>query len=69
MTDNVGEYFIEMGAFKYGGLSPDPVTEAYEMADKFYEPGREMTVWVYYDRWKDYRFVELPYDGPLNKGE
>lgn len=66
MTDNVGEWFIEMGALEMGGLSPDPITEAYEMADKLYEPGREMRVWVYYDRWNDGEFLRLPY---RNKGE
>jgi len=47
-VENIGEWFIEMGALEFGGLSDDPITEAYEMADKLYEPGREITVWVYY---------------------
>lgn len=66
---NRGEFVIIMGALEYGGLSDDPVTECYDMADSLYEPGREMTLWVYYDAWNDGEFARLPYAGPANKGE
>lgn len=65
---NIGEYKIIMGALEFGGLSDEPINEAYEMADKLYENGRDMTVMVYYDSWGDNKFVELPYAGP-EKGE
>jgi len=67
-VENIGEYKIIMGAFECGGLSVDPLYEAYEVADQMYEPGREMTVMVYLYEWGDDTFVELPYAGP-NEGE
>ena len=66
MLDRSGFYKIEMGPFEYGSNSDDPINEAYEMANKFYEPGREITVWVYINEWGDNEMVLLPYAGPLN---
>ncbi len=61
---NKGEYKIIIGAFEFGGISPEPIQEAYDTADSFYEPGLDMTVLVYLDEWGDDTFVELPYAGP-----
>lgn len=66
MLDRSGSFIIEMGPFEYGSTANDPIIEAYEMANKFYEPNREIKVWVYINAWGDNEYVELPYAGPLN---
>ena len=41
MLDRSGSFIIEMGPFEYGSTADDPICEAYEMANKFYEEPEE----------------------------